>query len=495
MKNNNKIKQRFQTLTFSILLLSILFGIFSTINPTKIKAQAETQNINSFSNPLTLLEIPGEIKIEFQTGIYVGAESDFQVGEKIMILLRGYLLRAGSFQVIAEKTFYLISNSTGDVIWSRDMSTIGGGWNGGSGGRWERGFNWIPEKEDKYTAGIIFIQPYYENLQNNTNAVPFRVHKPGSVIGKVTESNHEIPIKDALVEAMLGNTVYSNTTTNSEGFYNMQIIPSGKYAIQVSKPGYKTYISDYIKTDYRIVNLNVSLTVLNVSSTNNTTIIPDNNIQPDSSPEPENTIPPIIKTSAQIKLEPKTSIVNQEVKVNMMIEPIPLITDYYRGLVLWMVDPTGHTYVKGPYLTDSNGTTSITYTPIIPGNYTFHLEYDGQLFNNKNSEYLASISPIVTLIVKSQDDIAESLNSTQNQSITNSQVVESVSIQPSSEEISSTSVSTTPIPTVEPSITPTQTPELQHSFQLPSTLEIVATVIIAVLSIGLIVNVVKKRRS
>ncbi len=188
MKKNNKIKQRFQTLTFNILLLSILFGIFSTINPSKIKAQAETQNTNSFSNPLALLEILGEIKIEFQTGIYVGAESDFQVGEKIMILLRGYLLRGGSFPSIAEKTYYLISNSTGNVIWSRDMSTIGGGWWRDPGGRWERGANWIPEKEGNYTAGIIFIRPFYENLQNNTNAVPFRVHKPGSVIGKITES-------------------------------------------------------------------------------------------------------------------------------------------------------------------------------------------------------------------------------------------------------------------------------------------------------------------
>jgi len=487
MKNNNRIKQRFQTLTFSILLLSILFGIFSTINPLKIKAQAETQNINSFSNPLTLLEIPGEIKIEFQTGIYVGAESDFQVGEKIMILLRGYLLRAGSFQVIAEKTFYLISNSTGDVIWSRDMSTIGKGWTSAPGGRWERGANWVPEKEDNYTAGIIFMQPYYENLQNNTNAVPFRIHKPGSVIGKVTESDQETPIEDALVEAMLGNTVQSNTTTNNEGFYNMQIIPSGKYAIQVSKPGYEPYISDYIKTDYRIVNLNVSLTVLNVSSTNNTTIIPDNNIQPDPSPEPENPIPPITKTSAQIKLEPKTSIINQEIKVNMIIEPNPLTNEYFQTLVLIIIDPNGHSYTTGPFLTNSNGKQSIFYTPTIKGNYTFQLKYSGQLFNNKKNEYLASISPIVTLTVKNQVDIAESPSSTQNQSITNSQVIESVSIQPSSEDISSNSISIT-------SATPTPTPELQQTFVLPSTLEIVGIVIVVVFALGLAVNLAKKRR-
>ena len=283
MKKINKT-QRFQISIFPILLLFILSGIFPALNSFKITVSAETQNIDSFSNPLVLLEIPGEIKIEFQTGIYVGAESDFQVGEKIMILLRGYLLRGGSFPVIAEKTYYIISNNSGDVIWSRDMSTIGGGWWRDSGGRWERGANWIPEKEGNYTAGVIFIQPYYEDLQNSTNAVPFRVHKPGSVTGKVTESDQKTPIKDVLIEAMLGNTVQSNTTTNSEGFYNMQIIPSGKYAIKVSKSGYKTHISEYIKTDYRIVNINFSLTILNVSST-----IPDEStlLEPSSSPVQE----------------------------------------------------------------------------------------------------------------------------------------------------------------------------------------------------------------
>ncbi len=306
--------------------------------------------------------------------------------------------------------------------------------------------------------------------------------------------DQETPINDALVEAMLGNTVQSNTTTNSDGFYNMQIIPSGMYAIKVSKPGYKTYISEYIKTDYKVVNINFSLTILNVSSTNNTSTIPDNSMLPDPSPKPENPIPSTIKTSAQIKLEPKTCTVNQEIKVNMIIEPSPITTDYYMGLVIWMVDPTGHTSVRGPYLTDSNGTVSISYIPKIPGNYTFHLEYEGQLFNNKNNEYLSSSSPKVTLAVKNPLDITESSSSTQDQSITNSQVVESVSIQSSPEGISSTSVSTTPIPTIEPIISPTQTPEIQHSFQLPSTIEIVVIVVLVVVALGLAVNLAKKRR-
>ena len=155
MKNNNK-SQRFRVFVFGTLLV---FIIFSTSNPFKITAKGETQNIDSFSNPLVLLEIPEEIQIEFQTGIYVGAESDFQVGEKIMILLRGNELRAGSFPSIAEKTYYIISNSTGDVIWSKEMY-MGAVWSKDPGGRWERGANWIPTEAGNYTAGVLFIQPY-----------------------------------------------------------------------------------------------------------------------------------------------------------------------------------------------------------------------------------------------------------------------------------------------------------------------------------------------
>ena len=491
MKNNNK-SQRFQIFIFGILLLFILSGIFSTINPSKIEAQAETQNIEPFSNPLVLLEISEEIKIEFQTGIYVGAESDFQVGEKIMILLRGYLLRAGSFPSIAEKTYYVISNSTGDVIWSRDMGIIGKGmgegWHSDPGGRWERGANWIPEKEGNYTAGIIFIQPFYENLQNNTNAVPFRVHKPGSVTGKVTESDQETPINDALVEAMLGNTIQSNTTTNSEGFYNLQIIPSGKYAIKVSKPGYKEYISEYIKTDFRIVNINFSLTILNVSST-----IPDEStlLEPSPSPEPKNPIPLTIKTAAQIKLESKTSIVNQEVKVNMIIEPIPVTTEYFVGLVLTILDPVGHSSMHGPFLTNSNGTVNTFYTPKITGNYTFQLRYPGQIFNDKESEYTSSISSIVTLSVKGQLEMVEPSSSVQSQVNTTSTTIETISIQSSSDEkLLNSTVSLTPVN--EPNFT--QTLDSSQTV-FPSTLEIVGIVLVMVFGIGVAINLVKKRRS
>ena len=491
MKKINK-KQRFQVSIFGILLLFILSGIFSISNPYKIAVKAETQNIDSFSNPLVLLEIPGEIKIEFQTGIYVGAESDFQVGEKIMVLLRGYLLRGGSFPVIAEKTYYIISNSTGDVIWSRDMSTIGGGWWRDSGGRWERGTNWIPEKEGNYTAGIIFIQPFYENLQNNTNAVPFRVHNLGSILGIVTEVDTEIAIEGALVEAYRG-IVYSNTTTNSEGLFNLQTIPSGIYDIKVSKPGYKSFVHEFIKADYKIVNINFSLTLNPVTPNDNSTL-QDDNLPPEPSPSPELevSLPSTIQTSAYIELEPKTVEVNQEVLVNMIIEPTLLTSECFEGLVLTIVDPSGHTYVKGPYSTNSDGTQSILYIPTMSGTYTFQLSYRGQIFNNKESEYTSSTSSIVTLTVNGLPETVDSSDSVQNQTNTSSTIVDIISIQSSSDDsllnstMSSASVN-------ESSVIPIQNSDAIQTAPA-STLEIVGIVLVVIFGIGLLVNLVKKRR-
>ena len=797
MKTINK-SQRFQISISAILLLFILSGIFPALTSFKITVSAETQNIDSFSNPLVILDIPGEIQAEFQTGIYVGAESDFQVGEKIMILLRIKQLKTGSFPAIAENTIFQISNSTNDIIWTKNLGSIGKCEASSPGGMSERGVNWIPDKADNYAARIIFEQPNYENLNDNNNTVPFRVHKPGPFYGKITEIDQLTAISGALVEALINNEIKSNTTTNNVGLFHLEVETSGTYDIRISKPEYISSVQNGFKTELKAINTNFSLVPLTLSPNfglvwhtnitdsqslsidsqknmiiasrnNGSTILskldPDGNllwniseqfsgawespsgVAVDSSDnilllskifqgncynlwtfkfDPQGnqiwkqcfdsggsdhstniavdsfdnvfvigsvhgnntstlvkytlegvivwskTLPayfetgelvvdknnniilggstsspslgncyyvakldstgdlvwekllksnsdlsnygygvaldsidniivtgdrftvkfdqagneiwskyfsgkdlvvdnhdniiliggssvtmftsygqflgnvtltevlnvigfdqndvivggnkdllriclegnstqiedlihltqpshdikvPLdstIKTSAHIKLEPKTTEVDKEVTVNMILEPTPLTTEYFEGLVLIIVDPTGHTYFKGPYSTNANGTQNISYIPKITGNYTFQLKYPGQTFNDQESEYTSSISPIVTLTVKGQPETIESSDSVQHQANTTSTTIETISIQSSSDEtLLNSTVSSASVK--ESSFIPTQTSYITQ-IALPSTLEIAGTVLVVIFGIGLLVNLVKKRR-
>ncbi|GMT99913.1 hypothetical protein KH5H1_40330 [Corallococcus caeni] len=74
---------------------------------------------------------------------------------------------------------------------------------------------------------------------SSDRAIRFDLPPSGFVQGVVTDANDGLPVADATVRALRGNSVFRSVTTNAQGRYRMQL-PLGTYGLAVSAVNYET---------------------------------------------------------------------------------------------------------------------------------------------------------------------------------------------------------------------------------------------------------------
>jgi len=83
-----------------------------------------------------------------------------------------------------------------------------------------------------------------------------------------------------------------------------------------------------------------------------------------------------VTTYAYISVEPNPVGVNQQVLVDVWIEPLqPTGTDRFHNLTVTITKPDGTIETVGPLTTSTVGSQFFTYTPTMVGNYSFKLTY------------------------------------------------------------------------------------------------------------------------
>ena len=258
----------YATFIIAALFVSAVAGTVSLSDFFQVEVKAETKDADPISNPLTLITIPNETQIEFGIGVYnedLEPVNDFQVGLEVDLMLELKWLRAGTYPVIANTTTIIISDETGNVTLTKVIGPLGGGWSASTCGGQTDVVRWVPEVEGNYSAGVKFEGLIYEAPEDYGNAIPFRVHKPGSFIGKVTEVDETTAINNTLVEALVNGLVQANTTTDDEGLFNLELTRGGVYDVRVSAPGYISIIQSGVSTEITSLCLNFSLAPMALS--------------------------------------------------------------------------------------------------------------------------------------------------------------------------------------------------------------------------------------
>lgn len=160
------------------------------------KGDAETDAIDS--NPATLFEASGEMKVTFQIGsltdrIYRGSVSskvDFQLGETVYMKLTAEFYRGGDLPLIANNTILVVSDDAGTAVWNTSLCQLGGGWIAGAGCQYLV-VKWTPEKVGSYSASILFEETDYPS--NFSKIISFRVHLSAFELINPDESVPVIP--------------------------------------------------------------------------------------------------------------------------------------------------------------------------------------------------------------------------------------------------------------------------------------------------------------
>jgi hypothetical protein len=153
----------------------ILFLCLSGSLTLQAKGNPETEEASA--NPVTLFEIPDEVKVTFQICVNNEFSSpstiDFQLNETVYLRLIADFYQGGNLPLIANNTIFVISDDTGAVIWNTSTCQFGGGWMLNAGGKHQHVTRWNPEKAGIYFAGVIFEETSYPNSFGNI--MSFRV--------------------------------------------------------------------------------------------------------------------------------------------------------------------------------------------------------------------------------------------------------------------------------------------------------------------------------
>jgi len=109
-----------------------------------------------------------------------GPKTDFQLGECVYLQLCVEALRGGDFPHIASDIIFVVTNESGDLVWSKSTgpgSKFGGS---GPGGMWCQSAHWeqvdssgSPVPVGIYAAGVRFVEPTYDYPEDFTGVIPF----------------------------------------------------------------------------------------------------------------------------------------------------------------------------------------------------------------------------------------------------------------------------------------------------------------------------------
>lgn len=232
-----------------------------------LQSKASSESWGSVVNPVTLFEIPEEMKVTFQvcsTDMSLSSyKVDFQLGETVFLGLEAKMYQGGYHHKITNNTLFIVTDSTGTIVWSKSMGEFGGE------GLFEITsaiVRWTPEKAGDYFAGVVFQETDYPS--DFTNVIPFRVFNPCPFTGQVTElENNTKPISNATIEALQDDEIKAQATTDNEGHFTMQLEKAGIYDIRVTASGYITTVFKKVTTTLENTSLLFSLAPVSLSST------------------------------------------------------------------------------------------------------------------------------------------------------------------------------------------------------------------------------------
>jgi hypothetical protein len=364
--------------------------------------QTEVKADDSGYHPNTLFEIPNEMRVEFHAAsnevpkFYNASEPStpsYSFGEIVYLRLVRTRLRDGENPPIANVTIS-VSDDMGNVVWSRNIGLWGGG-SGLSGGGGGIAVPWVPDAIGNYTAGVVFEGLIYDVPNDYSNVISIEICRSCLISGKVTEKDGITAISNVLVEALVDGVQKLSTATDVKGAYTLPLRLESVYDIRASTHGYTAVVQRNVSTDRETICLNFALEPIENSKED-----PAPQQQPPAEPDRNATLK---ATSVFISLESSVTVVNQSVRVNMFIEPLPpTSSEVLQGITVVISSPDGQVFQLGPYSTDSNGLQHMFFTPGQIGNYTLQIRYPGQIFKSGEIEYEAATSPIATLTVNAQ---------------------------------------------------------------------------------------------
>ena len=266
----------------SFLLMAAVSGAFSGSEFCQIEVKAETQSGYSFDDPAILFEVPNEYQVGFYLDSHWGCfnlQEGIPLGEAVFLMLKTTLLITEGYPKIFGNATLVVSDNMGNVVWTKDMGPCGFVWNeemekeygpfddswydnhygGGSG------FHWIPDNVGNYTAGVIFEGLIYDVPSDYSNAVSIGVYQPGPFVGTVTDGETSAAISNASVEAFINGEVKASTTTDSEGFFNLQLKEVGVYDVRASALGYTPVVQRGVNTELEPKQVDFSLAPISLA--------------------------------------------------------------------------------------------------------------------------------------------------------------------------------------------------------------------------------------
>jgi hypothetical protein len=201
------------------------------INSPAAVAQAPAPLESAPEIEVKLFAIPDVIKVTFS--LHCGMmmfepRSEFQIGETIGLCLYGEWLGAGHHPQLAENTTFVITNGIGQVVWSRDVGPIGGGWSGGPGGGWGIGVGWgqvdnegNPVAPGKYYAGVMFTNTALNIAEDFSSIIPLRIidirtPTPQGWSSDIRLTHHGVVVAKPSITVDLNNNVHIVWTERSD---------------------------------------------------------------------------------------------------------------------------------------------------------------------------------------------------------------------------------------------------------------------------------------
>ncbi len=104
-----------------------------------------------------------------------------------------------------------------------------------------------------------------------------------------------------------------------------------------------------------------------------------------------------IQTTASISIPANPFSFGEPLAITMLVTPPPPTSKDNFTFTLTITNPDGTTQTVNSLVSDTNGSSTFTYTPKMIGTYKLVLTYIGQKFSNIT--YLPSTSPLLTLLV------------------------------------------------------------------------------------------------
>ena len=118
-----------------------------------------------------------------------------------------------------------------------------------------------------------------------------------------------------------------------------------------------------------------------------------------------------VSTVSTLKAAPNPAGVGQLIILTGLITPSPPASDDFQNVTINLTLPNGILQCLGPFTTASNGSLAVQYNPANAGNYTFVLEFPGELFTGF-PDYLPSCGQVTVSVTSTEPTSTPTLQAT-----------------------------------------------------------------------------------